>query len=63
MSRGRCKFKHSDVVRAMKAVAAAGAKVSRVEIDTDGKIVVVTADGATLADEDDEVKRWLKEHD
>jgi hypothetical protein len=47
----------------MKAVAAAGAKVSRVEIDTDGKIVVVTADGATLADEDDEVKRWLKEHD
>jgi hypothetical protein len=64
VSRGRCKFKQSDVVRAIKAVAAAGAKVSRVEIDPEGKIVVVTADGATHADDDaDEVRRWLKEHD
>jgi hypothetical protein len=33
------------VTRAFRAAQAAGVKVARVEIDPDGKIVIVTADG------------------
>jgi hypothetical protein len=43
MSRGSQTFKRSDVTRAIKAAAKAGLPVERVEIDKDGKIVIVTA--------------------
>jgi hypothetical protein len=42
MARGPNTFKQADVTRAVKAVAAAGIEISRVEIDREGKIVVVT---------------------
>jgi len=42
MSRGQQTFKQSDVTRALKATVKAGIAVERVEIDKDGKIVVVT---------------------
>lgn len=42
MSRGQQKFKQRDVTRALKATVKAGIAVGRVEIDTDGKIVIVT---------------------
>ena len=42
MSRAACTFRKTDVTRACKAVAAAGYEVQRVEVDKDGKIVVVT---------------------
>jgi hypothetical protein len=35
------KFKKTDVTRAAKAVLAAGREIARVEIEMDGKIVVV----------------------
>jgi hypothetical protein len=41
MGRGPCTFKGRDVSRAVKAVQKAGIDVARVEIDKDGKIVVV----------------------
>jgi hypothetical protein len=41
MGRGPCTFKERDVSRAVKAVRKAGVDVARVEIDKDGKIVVV----------------------
>jgi hypothetical protein len=41
MGRGPCTFKERDVSRAVKAVRKAGMDVARVEIDRDGKIVVV----------------------
>ncbi len=41
MGRGPCTFKERDVSRAVKAVRKAGIDVARVEIDKDGKIVVV----------------------
>jgi hypothetical protein len=41
MARGSCTFKQRDVRAAVKAVRAAGVEVARVEIDKDGKIVVV----------------------
>lgn len=41
MSRGRCTFRQSDATKASKAAVAAGVEVARVEIDRDGKIIVV----------------------
>lgn len=38
-----CTFRKTDVTRAAKAVLAAGLNVGRVQIDKDGKIVVITA--------------------
>jgi DNA-binding MarR family transcriptional regulator len=42
MSRGQQTFKQRDVTKALKAMVKAGI-VGRVEIDKDGKIVIVTA--------------------
>jgi hypothetical protein len=60
MSRGAWTFRQSDVVRAIKAVRVAGEEIARVEIDRDGKIVVVIVkaalhDGAGDYNEWDEV--------
>lgn len=41
MSRGQQTFKQNDVTRALKATVKAGIAVERLEIDKDGKIVVV----------------------
>jgi hypothetical protein len=38
------RFKKTDVTRALKGAAAAGAKVSRVEIGGDGQLVLVLDD-------------------
>lgn len=40
MARGPCTFKQGDVTRMVKGVVAAGVDVMRVEVDTDGRIVV-----------------------
>jgi hypothetical protein len=44
MARAPSTFRQQDVTRAFRAAQAAGVKVTRVEIDRDGKIVIVTAD-------------------
>ena len=43
MSRSQQTFKQRDVTKALKATVKAGIAVGRVEIDKDGKIVIVTA--------------------
>lgn len=43
MSRSQQTFKQSDVTKVLKATVKAGISVERVEIDKNGKIVVVTA--------------------
>jgi hypothetical protein len=43
MSRGQQTFKQSDVTKALKATVKAGIAVGRVEIDRDGRIVIVPA--------------------
>jgi hypothetical protein len=40
MARGTNKFRQREITRTIKAAKAAGEKVERVEIETDGKIVV-----------------------
>jgi hypothetical protein len=42
MSRGQQTFKQSDVTKALKAAVNAGMSVKRVEIERNGKIVVIT---------------------
>jgi hypothetical protein len=41
MARGRLTFRQQDLVRALKGARAAGLEISKVEIDKDGKIVVI----------------------
>jgi hypothetical protein len=36
-----CKFRKTDLVRAIKAAKEAGATLARVEIETDGRIVLI----------------------
>lgn len=41
MSRGMQTFRQADLTKAVKGAAAGGIKVTRVEIDRNGKIVVI----------------------
>jgi hypothetical protein len=50
MSR-RAAFRQADLTRALKAAAQAGMHIARIEITPDGKISIVTAEGAAAADE------------
>ena len=43
MSRGQQTFKQSDVTKALRATVKAGIAVERIEINKEGKIVIVTA--------------------
>ena len=45
MSRGKCKFKQSDITRALRATKAAGVGISKIEIEPDGRMVIVLSDG------------------
>jgi hypothetical protein len=51
MGRRPTAFKQGDVTRAVKAVVAAGVDVSRVEVEMDGKIVIVTGEPDETADD------------
>jgi hypothetical protein len=55
MSRGPARFQAADVARALKGAAAAGMPVARVEVDRDGKIVVVIG---KAADHSIEANEW-----
>ena len=46
MARGRVAFKERDLARAVRAMRRAGASLQRVEIDRDGKIVLVPGKAA-----------------
>ena len=59
MARRPCTFKQQDVTRALRAAVNAGLEVRQVEIDKDGKIVVVTG----KLDKPDETEQGTNEWD
>jgi hypothetical protein len=59
MSRGASTFRRQDVTRAVKAVAAAGVGIARVEIDKAGKITIIAA--TKSAEPENELDRELTE--
>jgi hypothetical protein len=58
VARAPSTFRQRDVTRAIKAVAAAGIVVARVEVDKSGKIIVITQQGADRAREGTEANEW-----
>ena len=59
MSRAPSTFRQQDVTRAVKAVAAAGVHIARVEIDKAGKIVIIITDATeNQSGESAEVNEW-----
>jgi hypothetical protein len=56
MARGPSTFRQSDITKAVKAVVAAGVEVARVEVDREGRIIVVAekpAGAQTVAEENE----------
>ncbi len=53
MANPRSTFKQVDVTRAAKGVIAAGLPVGRVEIDRNGKIVVLVGEAAAQVEKND----------
>jgi hypothetical protein len=59
MSRGQQTFKQRDVTKAIKAMVKAGIAVGRVEIDKNGKIIIVAAKADDAANGDSaEKNEW-----
>ena len=57
MSRAPSRFRQQDVTKAVKAVAAAGVHIARVEIDRDGRIVII-ASNRELEPDRREANEW-----
>lgn len=49
----RAKFTQSDIKRAVVGAVAAGLGIQKIEIDRDGKIVIVTTQSKPVADNDE----------
>ena len=65
MSRSTSAFRQSDLTRAIKGARNAGVNVTRAEIASDGRIVIVIGESGevnTKADStpDDELERWRR---
>jgi hypothetical protein len=56
MPRGSCTFKQGDITKAVKAVVAAGVQVARVEVDREGRIIVVV--GKPVEPQAEEASEW-----
>lgn len=61
MSRGPATFKQTDVTRALKGALAAGMNVGRVEIDREGRIVIVAP--SQKPEPQGDLDRWLEKND
>jgi hypothetical protein len=64
MARGQCTFKQCDVTRMVKGVIAAGVDVMRVEVDMNGRIVVIAGkpqigSGVLAGETPEDVKKLL----
>lgn len=63
MSSRVVRFKQADVSRAVRGAQRAGMSVGRVEIDADGKIVILAGENAQRADTPDAaLEKWMGRH-
>ena len=58
MARAPSTFRQHDVTRAIRATAAAGVHIARVEIDKAGKIVIITANRDDQLGKRQEANEW-----
>jgi hypothetical protein len=58
MPRAPSTFRQQDVTKAVKAVAAAGVHIARIEIDKAGKIVIITGGATDQLGENTEANEW-----
>jgi len=58
MSHGPQRFWKRDVTRMVRALRAAGEKVQRVEVDKNGKIVVIVGDAEQTTTTTGEANEW-----
>jgi hypothetical protein len=58
MARAPSTFWQQDVTKAVKAVAAAGVHIVRVEIDKAGKIVIIAGGATYQSGENTEANEW-----
>jgi hypothetical protein len=59
MSRRPCSFRQTDLTRALKGARSAGIEIARIEIDKDGRIIVITGKPTeALFEESKERNEW-----
>jgi hypothetical protein len=58
MSHGPQVFRKRDVTRAVRAVKDAGEKVVRVEVDKDGRIIVIVGEAEQTAARNEGANEW-----
>ena len=58
MGHGRATFKETDLTRALRAARKAGLDVERIEVDRDGRIVLVLKNGDKVHTERNEWDEW-----
>jgi hypothetical protein len=61
MTRAPSTFRQRDLTAAIKGARAAGIEVMRIEIDKDGKIVIVT-DKAFGTEPSNDLDKWMHKH-
>jgi hypothetical protein len=62
MARRACKFRQSDLSRALRAARSAGVKIKKIEIEPSGTIVMVPFDDDNRDQVKNEVESWLEKH-
>ena len=63
MPSGAQKFRQRDIERALRAARAAGEEVARVEVDRDGRMVVILGRAETLPAYNADLEKWLASED
>jgi len=62
MVRGPCKFRQSDLAKEIKAARAAGLEVARIEMDKDGRPVLVIGPPESRVIVGSELDQWRAKH-